>query len=111
MGNLSASEPLSRREFLRAGGLCLLGAVFPQEISQAAAQFSISNGTYTTDLQAGEGQLGRVLEPSMQLRDRPSALANPGKTVWKDLVYPITEVTVGDTSIPYNRIWYRLGEA
>ena len=31
--------------------------------------------------------------------------------VWKDLVLPITEVTIGDTSIPYNRVWYRMGEA
>ena len=47
----------------------------------------------------------------MQLRDGPSIRANLGKVVWKDLVLPITEVTIGDTSIPYNRVWYRMGEA
>ena len=47
----------------------------------------------------------------MQLRDEPSTRANLGKVVWKDLVLPITEVTVGDTSVPYNRVWYRMGEA
>lgn len=55
-------------------------------------------------------QLGRVAEMKSTLFDRPSLSGNPLKTYWKDMILPITHVTVGDEEPTYNRIWYRIGE-
>jgi lipoprotein-anchoring transpeptidase ErfK/SrfK len=111
MATFTARKPLSRRDFLRMSGLGLVGAALPLEkMAQAAGLFSpFLEKNSTVQASLAEGQLGRVLVASMQLCDRPSTKSKPGKTVWKDLVLPITEVTVGDTSIPYNRVWYRMG--
>lgn len=55
-------------------------------------------------------QHGRVAEMKSTLFDRPSLSGNPMKTYWKDMILPITQVTVGDEEPTHNRIWYRIGE-
>ena len=41
-------------------------------------------------------QLGRVAEAKAVVYSRPAVEASEVKTYWKDMVLPITEVTVGD---------------
>ncbi|WP_054520358.1 L,D-transpeptidase [Thermanaerothrix daxensis] len=96
--------PLTRREFLRwcAGGLLALvswpwwrlpahpGKVF------APQDFNLS--------------LGRIIPPKTEGFDRPSFSGNIRKTYWRDLVLPITGVTLGDDTSSHNRIWYLLND-
>ena len=53
---------------------------------------------------------GRVIYPTITVFEKPSLNSRQIKEYWKDLVLPITEVTVGDLEPDYNRIWYRIGE-
>jgi lipoprotein-anchoring transpeptidase ErfK/SrfK len=55
-------------------------------------------------------QLGRVAEMKSTVYDRPSLDGNPTKIYWRDMILPITEVTVGDQEPKHNRIWYRIGD-
>ena len=91
------SNVLTRREFLKAGSLGLLGFVlpFPRLLPKA---------------QPGGGQFGRVVETTLPLYQEPSSASKLVKYLWKDVVLPLTSITVGDQEPPYNRVWYRLGE-
>ncbi len=98
MGTLPSPGPLSRREFLKLGCLGLLGIALPAGwVSRAGAQSS-----------SGADFLGRVLDTTIQLYDRPSFSGKMVKTLWKDVVVPITGITVGDSTPAYNRVWYRI---
>lgn len=55
-------------------------------------------------------QMGRVAEMKSTIYDRPSLEGNKVKIYWKDMILPLTEVTVGDKEPEHNRIWYRIGE-
>jgi hypothetical protein len=87
----------TRRSFLKAAGTSLAGlALFPYlDIHPAAAE---------------SGYSGRVLEDLIPLFDEPSYSGMITKHVWRDLVLPITQVTIGKGEPAYNRIWYRLGQ-
>lgn len=88
---------LTRREFLRAGSLSLLGLMLP-----------IPRTVHIT--LTDNRQYGRVVETTLPLYQNPSHTAELVKYLWKDVVLPITAITVGDGDPPYNRIWYRLGD-
>ncbi|HLE14735.1 MAG TPA: L,D-transpeptidase [Anaerolineales bacterium] len=86
-------SPISRREFLRLGGLGFASALFPG-FSRLTDQ--------TVPLQ------GRVTEAKVVVFDRPSLIGNPVKTYWKDMILSVAEATVGDEEPDHNRIWYRI---
>ena len=92
---LSLEEMVTRREFLKFGG-AILGGLFLPPLS--------------FHTQEPAEPLGRVLEPTIQIYDRPSLSARAVKSLWRDLVVPISEVTIGDGVPAYNRVWYRIGE-
>ncbi len=95
MSWLDAGIDISRRDFLKLAGFGLIGSLLPFGAAlPAAAQSS--------------GQLGRVLENTVPLFDLPSLHGKQVSTVLKDHLYAITDVTAGDASVPYNRIWYQL---
>jgi lipoprotein-anchoring transpeptidase ErfK/SrfK len=98
MSNRNLNEknnPISRRDFLQVSGLGFFGiALQPLK--------SLSN--YLPD------QHGRVAELKTTIFDRPSLTGDPLKIYWKDMILPITEVTVGDAEPQYNRIWYQIGD-
>jgi len=52
-------------------------------------------------------QQGRVIDEKVVVYDAPSLTAGPVKVHWKDTVFQITDVTVGDEQPVYNRVWYR----
>lgn len=91
----SPATPISRREFLRLGGLVLGGLLLPPFGQRRQEEL---------DLQ------GRVLEPTIHVYDRPSLSGALVKTYWRDLVLPIRAVTIGDEEPAYNRVWYRIGD-
>ena len=42
--------------------------------------------------------------------DQPSFKGNQVKMFWRDLVLPITNVTISDDQTAYNRVWYQIGD-
>ena len=55
-------------------------------------------------------QQGRVTVKSLEIYEEPSFESQPVDTLWRDLVFPITAIEIGEDESAYNRIWYRLGE-
>jgi lipoprotein-anchoring transpeptidase ErfK/SrfK len=91
---MNASNPLSRREFLKLSGLGLLGAALPPLGRPRALQIPLQ---------------GRVIAGSIKVYDVPSFTGEAVKLYWQDAVLPITAVTIGDEEPAYNRVWYRIG--
>lgn len=96
-------QQFSRREFLKLSGQALLSLFWipfaappsysePRDLQQAAAHLG----------------LGRILHNVVTLYDRPSFSGKLIKTLWRDLIFPITNVTVGDNEPSHNRVWYEL---
>lgn len=56
----------------------------------------------------GEIQLGRIADATVPLYDSPSHEGKLIRTLWRDLVLPITAVTIGDKQPAHNRVWYEL---
>jgi lipoprotein-anchoring transpeptidase ErfK/SrfK len=86
--------PFSRREFLKLGSLGIVG-LFSQPLQKFRDIYP--------DLS------GRVAELKSTVYDRPSLDGKQVKLYWRDMILPITEVTVGDLEPQHNRIWYRVG--
>jgi lipoprotein-anchoring transpeptidase ErfK/SrfK len=99
MGSHPRHSSLSRRDFLKIGSLGLAGLLLP-----------FSNGIASAQTENLPGPLGRILEPTVPIYPTPSRSKHVVKYLWKDLVVPINQVTIGDSDPAYNRVWYRLGE-
>lgn len=91
---------MSRREFLKLGSTSLLSLLFISKPSFAFAQA-------LTKQEAGLS-MGRVTTNVVNLYDQPSLEGKIIKTLWQDLVLPITQVTMGTGEPTYNRTWYQL---
>jgi len=89
---------LSRRDFLKLSGLGLVSVLMPP----LPLNFSLDDPF--------DGQQGRVTSNLLWLYDKPSYLGARTKMYWRDLVMPITNVTVSDDESAYNRVWYEIGE-
>ena len=92
---ISVSNPLSRRDFLNLSGIGMAGLFLDPVIDFA-------------DL--APNQFGRVAEMKTVVYDRPSLEGTQVKVYWKDMIIPITSVTVGDAEPSYNRIWYQIAD-
>ncbi|HVN56143.1 MAG TPA: L,D-transpeptidase [Anaerolineaceae bacterium] len=99
----------SRRDFLKWSGLGLLGLVFPPSAASlpAAIQWASSLPAQTEE---DSPRLGRVLEETVLVFKEPTFKADLVRIYWRDLVLPISGVTLGSGAPEYNRIWYRIGE-
>jgi L,D-transpeptidase catalytic domain len=89
---------LSRREFLKLSGTSALSLFWLPYLSPSSAAESPD----------AVPTMGRITDDEANVYDRPSYDGNLIKTYWKDLVFPINEVTIGDDNPSYNRIWYRI---
>ena len=87
-------NPISRRDFLKLGGLSLLGlAMAPfQQVPSLALN-----------------QQGRVIYEHITAYKQPSFSGDVVRQHWADSVFPILEVTVGDEEPAHNMVWYRIG--
>ncbi len=54
-------------------------------------------------------QQGRVTTNLLWTYDQPSSKGKHVKLFWRDLVLPITNVTISDDEKAYNRVWYQIG--
>lgn len=89
---------LTRRDFLKLSGLGLLGLLTPG-LPLRALQNPF------------ESISGRVASPVLWTYDRPTTTSNRIKMYWRDLLLPITGVTVNEEDTDaYNRVWYQVGE-
>jgi len=86
---------VSRREFLHLSGMGLLGLGVP-------LRWTASN------LEASNGQLGRILIEKADIYVEPTFLARHVKTLWRDEVNPILSAVMGDPRPETNRVWYEL---
>ncbi len=84
---------LSRRGFLKLGGLSLAAALLPVE-NVFAKQ---------------ETQLGRVLLGSIQVFEEPSFSARPVANYWKDMVLPIVRQVTGESNERNGPEWAQIG--
>ena len=93
MAPKTGSQPLSRRGFLKLGGMALGSLILPEEI------FSPEN----------DMKPGRVLLDSIRVFDRPSFYARPIAKYFKDAILPITEQVTGMKNDLHNQEWCRIG--
>lgn len=92
---------LSRREFLKLGGLTLAAAWLPGSAPLSSSPTETSN----------ENQ-GRVVDTGAEVHGEPSFEAPIVKTLWKDTVFPILRATLGPEQEPlHNRVWYYIDGA
>lgn len=93
---------VSRREFLKLSGIGLLAFIgLPLRLDE---WFSAAHPELETTLP----RLGRVCAAKIDGYDRPAFDGGLVKSYWRDLVMPITEVTVGSEDSGHNRVWYQL---
>ncbi len=90
---------LNRREFLQLGGMACLA------LSQLPLQFKRFLRTGALYKDESVPTLGRITANNAKLYGGPSFASTMLKEYWKDLVFPITSVTLGDDPA-YNRVWY-----
>lgn len=88
---------LSRRDFLKLSGLGLASIFVPP----LPLNFSLDDPF--------ANQQGRVTSNLLWLYDKPSYDGSRTRMYWRDLILPITNVTVSEDESAYNRIWYEIG--
>jgi hypothetical protein len=91
---LARSVHLSRRGFIKLGALGLAGLFLPRAIPAHAFP---------------DNQQGRVIDNRITVYDVPSFSGKKEKYYWKDFIFRITGVTVGDDNPAHNRVWYQVG--
>jgi lipoprotein-anchoring transpeptidase ErfK/SrfK len=116
-----ASQSITRREFIRIGGMGLaaaLGFVLPpsRKFLHFLNQYLPSNSAHgiLEDMDKIEvlspNQQGRVLDDTINVYDIPSLKGNRVNSYWRDWVLPITGVTVGKSEESFNMTWYKVGD-
>lgn len=86
---------LNRRDFLHLSALGVFGFL-PK--------------TFRSFQSVAAEQMGRVAGMSAKVYVSPSFDADEVKIYWRDMILPITDVTVGDKQPEHNRIWYQIGD-
>lgn len=91
---MTDSRHFTRKDFLNLSGLGL--------VSLVGRQLSpVSNLLI--------GQQGRVIFDSINTYTLPSFESNKVRIYWKDAVFPISRVVLGNGEPAHNRIWYKVG--
>jgi hypothetical protein len=119
------SAAISRRDFLKLGGLGLLGMALPR-LPAASQEFPLSldslflgaavarrHRATLPQIRHPQGllyQQGRILEDSVSLFDQPTFSGQRLKLLWRDAVVPISSVTISDDNSSHNQVWYQIGE-
>ena len=91
---------MTRREFLRLSSASMLSMLAISRTTYAYAQ--------SLSLQENPGNLGRVTANKVDMFASPSLDGKPVRTLWKDLVMPITKVEIAVGEPSHNRVWYQL---
>lgn len=88
----------SRRDFLKLSGSALLAIL----AHSAASPHAVLAQAETSP------KMGRIVSNLVDVYDSPSLDGKLLKTYWKDLVLPITQITMGSGEPAHNRIWYEM---
>jgi lipoprotein-anchoring transpeptidase ErfK/SrfK len=110
---------LNRRDFLKFSSLGFLTLALPQfpvsarnEIPSSGTNPLLTAHRLTLDRFPVTDQIqdffGRITQSETGLYEKPSFSSKLIKTLWTDVLMPITDVTVGDQEPDYNRVWYDL---
>jgi len=91
---------ISRREFLRLSSAALLALLVTDRNSFAYAQSLHADDTKT--------MLGRITTNKVDMFNTPSLDGKLIRTLWKDLVLPISRIEIGTGEPNHNRVWYQL---
>ncbi len=93
---------LNRRDFLKYSGaaFCSLWLMPLQDRGWLPGKVQPNNGL-TLDQ-------GRIISEAINVYQQPTRDSALLTTLWKDEVYPISGVTIGEETPAYNRIWYEL---
>jgi hypothetical protein len=91
---------ISRREFLKLSGTSLV-ALFA--LSSPVTAYARNLAT-----QDEAPSMGRVVTNDVLVYDQPSLDGKVVKTYYKDLVLPITQITMGAGEPTYNKVWYEM---
>lgn len=89
---------LNRREFLKLNGAALIGLL----------AWTLKSPSGVLGQSESSPKMGRIVSNLVDVYDSPSLEGNVVKTYWKDLVLPITQVTMGSGEPVHNRIWYQM---
>ncbi len=100
MANALDVRGMSRREFLRLSSASVLSLLAISRSTYAYAQ--------SLSLQDTPDTLGRITTNKVDMFPAPSLEGKPLRTLWKDLVMPITKVEISAEEPSHNRVWYQL---
>lgn len=95
---MSSSASISRREFLKLGGMGLFGLWLP----------SITNPTPSANFLFPSGQQGRVTDATINIYRSPSFDDEAISIYWKDIVLHITGISISENLSAHNRVWYQI---
>jgi len=93
---------ISRREFLRLSSAALLALL--------AAGKELPTDVHAQSLQESLSSLGRITTNRVDMFDKPSLEGKFIRTLWKDLVLPISNIEIGKGEPVHNKVWYRLND-
>jgi hypothetical protein len=95
---MNGSTSISRRDFLKLGGVGLFGLFLPQ----------IKSLTDPTNVLLTPSQQGRVTDATINIYKSPSFDDEVVSIYWRDIVLPLTGIAVSDDLSAYNRVWYQV---
>src|SRR5688572_12187998 len=97
-------DSYSRRDFLKLSGFGLLSLVLPFGKTSPHQPLKTLLDDFPPD------QQGRVTSVILWVYDKPSFSGNRVKMYWRDLLLPLTNVTISeDDQNAHNRVWYEVG--
>jgi lipoprotein-anchoring transpeptidase ErfK/SrfK len=95
----------SRREFFKLAQKGLLGLFSLPLLDRAEGKARIAWAA-----EEEQPRLGRSLDNHLSVFDRPSFSGKLLSVYWRDVVFPIEGVTIGDNQPEHNRVWYVINE-
>ena len=95
---MNGTAVISRRDFLKLGGVGLFGLLMPQVSSPT----SLANDLFPAD------QQGRVTDAIINLYKSPSFDDEVISIYWRDIVLHITGIAISEDVSAYNRVWYQV---
>ncbi|RPJ49580.1 MAG: hypothetical protein EHM21_06725, partial [Chloroflexi bacterium] len=102
-------EHFSRREFLQWSRKGLAGLFALALLEHAQGKERIIPASKRAGSPAAENEVpekGRVLDNTLSIYKRPSFSAGLVNMYWRDLIFPINGITIGDQYPTHNRVWY-----
>jgi lipoprotein-anchoring transpeptidase ErfK/SrfK len=94
---------LSRREFMKLSAISMPVLFYLPYLEKGYLQRKNQTTGHVSDQ-----SYGRILKDEIEMYKTPSYDGEVLKTVWTDVVLPISDVVIGDKEPAHNRIWYQM---